>query len=197
MKDKILWIALGVLAALLIGNTFVNRSSHSAIDAAHDSLQVAIRDGDVATRAATDYMHRADAAEARADAADSAATALAGRATRATVVYRTVRDSAPADCAPVIAAADSAISLEHARGDSLATALQSERSALASTKAASDTVVAAYERLRTAATTLDKAVQPSWREKLVPKLGIGAAAGIDPFTRRPSTAVGVTLGWTF
>lgn len=197
MKERILWIALGLLAAILVGNTFVNRHQDSTVQAAHDSLTVALRDGE-RQKSLVDFLTtRASQADARADAADSAATVISGRAARATVVYRTVRDSAPADCAPVIAAADSAISLEHARGDSLASALLNERSALADTKVASDSVRASYERLRTAATTLDKAVQPSWRQKLVPKLGFGGAAGIDPFTRRPSTTVGMTLGWTF
>lgn len=197
MKDKILWIALGVLAALLIGNTIVNRSGRSALSAAQDSLHVALRLGDNALRAADILGASARAAEARAATADSAATALAHRADRATVVYRTVRESAPTDCAPVIAAADSVISLEHARGDSLTSALQNERKALVDTRDAFDSVSAAYGRLRTAATTLDRAVQPSWREKLVPKFGIGAVAGIDPITRRPATAAGLTLGWTF
>lgn len=197
MQVRVLYVALAVLALILGANTLTSHRASGELKAAHDSLTVALRAGDHSRMVADLLRTRAAQAAAHADLAEAAAIELARRARRAEVVYRVAVDSAPAECAPVIEAANAVLAIEQARADSLSGALQSVRSSLTDTRAALDSVRGSYERLRTAAVTLDNAVKPSWREKLVPKLGIGGAVGVDPFTRRPATAFGVTLGWTF
>lgn len=183
MLEKILFVVLIVLALILGANTIASHARTGELRAAHDSLVIALRNGDRSRALAAFLSTRAAQAEQRADS-----LAHAGRV--AHVKYVAVRDAAPAECAPLAAAAEEEIALAHEE-------TQEVRSALGDTRAALDSVRASYDRLRSAAVTLDHVAAPSWRERLVPKLGFGAAAGVDPFTRRPAMAVGVTLGWTF
>jgi hypothetical protein len=191
------WVALGVLLVGLVANSFVNRRQEGALADARDSVVVALRDSE-RSRALTDLLlQRTADAEARADSAEAQADTLKRLADVAKVKYDGVKAAAPAVCLPVISAADTLIARVQSRADSLDSALQSEREAVADMHVALDFVRASNARLEAAARVLVNVSAPSWREKLIPRFGVGAAAGVNPVTGRPAAAVGITVGWHF
>lgn len=198
MSPKLIlgWVLGG---AVLLGSVHYcaqDRHDHT-LKAAQDTLHAAIRDGD-RQKSLIDFLsNRAALAEARADSAAARADSLGRAAGRAQVRYVTLHDAAPADCRPALDAADSVIAVLAQDTVDLRKTAQEARSARADTKVALDSVRGSYGRLEAAATTLSRASRPSWVARLTPHLGLGIAAGIDPVTRRPSTAAGITFGWSF
>ena len=121
---------------------------------------------------------RADSAEARADSAEARAAA---HMKAAKVIYV----QAPDTCKPYIAQATK----ETKR------AYHEEKKAAAELRARGDILQRNVTDLSKTSQQLVAASRPSFWSHLVPQVGVGAAAGIDPITRKPATAVGVTLSW--
>jgi len=69
------------------------------------------------------------------------------------------------------------------------------RQANDSLRAALSTIVPSAGRLSDVAVRLVEATRPSFLERVIPKVGVGVAAGINPATMKPAVVVGVTLGW--
>jgi hypothetical protein len=181
--SRFLVLVGALLLTMLVGSEIAGHRSNVAERTARAALDAALSADDSQKKQVAFLTETAARAKAAADSIR--------RARPATVVkYVAVRDSAPADCQPVIEAADQLIASGQAESDSL-------RSALGHTEVALDSVRASLGRLRPAAVALEHASRPSLRERLTPKLGFGAAVGVDPLTRRPATAIGMTLGWTF
>lgn len=111
---------------------------------------------------------------------------------------------APDTCGPVISAALDAIESVTAADSALKLELQADQHDKAIVVAQRDSAREALGKLIVAAHNEIVAATPttghralSLLSRLTPKLGVGAAVGIDPMTNRPAKAVGVTLGWSF
>lgn len=121
---------------------------------------------------------RADSAEARADSAEARARA---HIAKAKVIYI----AAPDTCKPFIKQAVHEVK----------SAYHEEKKAAGELRAASGIRERSVTDLRSTEKRLIDASKPSFLSHFVPSVGVGATAGIDPFTRKPATAVGVTLSW--
>jgi len=171
---------------------------HAQVIAQADSARA-----DSAVRAAARAKIHADSAEARAGRAvvraQAAERLLAATQARAA----TVAASAPDTCAPYIAAVEQARDAVMDAGSAWHDAYDAQRIAVGHLRARGDSLASANATLTRTVGDLHRtsddlahASKPSFFSHLVPKVGIGATAGIDPFTHRPSTAVGVTLSWS-
>lgn len=183
------------VAVLAVGGSFISRAREGELRTAHDSLTIALRDGARSKAFAELLFERGQAAELRADSAERRADSLARVRRVAVARYDTARATAPDTCGPVIAAADSAIGAAQAEAEMARTGLRIAQEATKEYRAALDTLVPAYERLRAAAVAVDRSARPGFLERITPRFGVGAAAGFDPLSRRPAIVVGVTLGW--
>ena len=182
-----------VLAA--IGGVFHVRDSR-ALAEARGATTVAVAEARLAVQAMDDAFVYAEGQKWIADTAVKLAVSAAERAkrleARGSVLPRVYPDSS---CTKALAIADSTASAwqeayvhEHAATEVLVPALDT-------TLRTGAALATATTRVNTAATALVKASRPSFFARLKPDIGFGAAAGIDPFTRKPSTTIGVTLSW--
>lgn len=171
----------------------------------------------VARQAGTDVAiarHDAHAAREIAQAAENRAGLLAEAADRAAqaarvnehradslaalparVHYVATRAQAPDTCAALVAVADSALAQADSVSSALRSANQSLHTALDSTNTALALVRGSQRQLGVATSNLERAARPSLAARLLPRPGVGLAAGIDA-AGRPALVVGVTLGWS-
>ena len=142
-----------------------------------------------AIRAANEAIEYADSVEAAAQAHVARVDTL--------IVYRRAaqpqRDSvvaaAPDTCAPAIAA----LKAELADADSIASgwksAFEDEQRAAARLRVGTATVTEAADKLV-------KASGGFWKD-IIPEVGFGVAAGIDPTEADFDTVIGITLSWDY
>lgn len=191
MKYLPVVITAGIL--LIIG-AYVRHSYSVALSDAQAATKQAVANAHSAAIALDDALVFAAAQAATADSARAAADKSAERAARLSA-RRAPTDS----CPKALVIADSTAAAwreayvnEHSATEALIPALDT-------TLHAGKALVVATERLDTAATALVKASRPPFFSRLLaglkPDIGVGAAIGIDPFTRKPSTTIGVTLSW--
>lgn len=197
MKAKIIVAVVSAVVALLIGNQWGAHAQQGTLGAARDSLAAALTDAGRQKNMVDFLTTRASLAEARADAESARADSLAHVSQKALIRYTSVKATAPDTCALVIAAADSAISTAQAEAEAARNGLRSAQDAAKDYKAARDTALAALARLSVAAGAVQVASAPSWRERVIPRFGVGATIGVNPATGRPAMAAGLTIGWQF
>lgn len=189
-----------VLAGLLLTSLYVGLSTHRGesrqIQVAHDSLRVALADAGRQQELVDFLTTRASLAEERADAEAARADSLERIAVKARVRYVDAAATAPDTCAPYIALANEALATTDSVAEARRRALQSSQEAASGFHAALDTAKASNARLRAAGTAV-VASQPSRFSRLLPRVGVGAAAGVNPLTGHPSLTTGITFGWTF
>ena len=182
-----------ILAA--IGGVFHVRDSR-ALAEARGATTVAVSEARLSVQWMNETIVWAQGQKAAANRDIQDAASAAERAkrleARGSVLPRVYPDSS---CTKALAIADStaaswreAYGHEHAATEALVPALDT-------TLRSGTALVVATERVDAAATALVKASRPSFFARLKPDIGFGAAAGIDPFTRKPSTTIGVTLSW--
>lgn len=164
-------IPLAILVLLIIGFDYTY-NQHQALAEARGALwhSQVIAKADSA---------RADSAEARADSAEAQARR---HAQSADIVYIASPDS----CKPYIAQATHEV----------VQAYEHEKQAATELRNASGLREHSVTDLQSTSKALAAKSKTSFFQHLIPKVGVGAAAGIDPFTHKPSTAVGVTLSWS-
>lgn len=181
-----------VLALVLIGGSLSRRhagdlaTARSDVRAAVGMSQAAIARSDILSEVA-------DSSVARAERAERKAAELASRPAR--ILYLAAKESAPDTCAALVAAADVALANADSVSSELRTANVSLHTALDDTRVALAGVRAVAVILGAKASILERAARPSWASRLIPKPGIGIAAGVD-LTGRPTVLVGVTFGWS-
>lgn len=190
-------IALEIVVAAAGAGAIIRHNHRQSVSAAHDSVAVALAGQVRAVAEAHAAEARADSAHAAAARAERAADALARREAQIVARYRQREGVAPDTCRPVLVLADSALAVADEKADSLQNALRTEKGVSAGLRASLDSVIVAAGRTEAAATLLDHASRPSWRERLTPRLGLGATVGVNPVTGRPAVAAGLTLGWSF
>lgn len=196
MKIPVVFWAIGALLAVSLVASGVQRAHQGVDAAARDSLHAALQSVERSKAWGDLLFERAQLAELRADAEARRADSLERANVRARVQYVTVRETAPAECAPVIAAANAALAVSDSVSESRAAALRSSQEAASGFRAARDTAQAALARLQAAATVVDR-TRPSLLSRLAPRMGVGVAAGVNPVTGWPSLTTGITFGWTF
>jgi len=204
--------ALAILAITIAGRMLRTRDN-AALLAARDSAHVAR----LALEQAESHAARADSVAASAVAAarlaherEQRATSHADSATRTLTVvrerYRVASLAVPDTCRTIVAAADTVL----ATADSVVSALRSALSAsderavflqlsLDTTRAALLQLRVAAHRSVAATAQLERRIAPSFLmrlARLAPRLGVGAAGGIDRYGRANVTT-GITLGWSF
>lgn len=132
---------------------------------------------------------RADGTEVRlaAERADFAKSTTAAPDTCREVVEKA--RIALASASDVAQALRSAVATATERGDSLQLAIDSSMAPLRR-------LVVADSVVGSAATAVVNAMRPSFLSRFVPKLGVGAAVGIDALYH-PNVVIGLTLGWKF
>lgn len=189
---------IALVALLVFGVVYATgRSASHRLDVAQDSLAVALKDG-ARQKSQVDFLTtRAGQIEARADSEAHRADSLAQLSRKAEIRYVVARSAAPDTCKPVLVLADSAIGAAQAETESARTALRLTQEAANGYRTALDTIRPAYDRLRVAAVSVDRATRPGLVARLTPHLGLGVAGGVDVLTRRPAIVTGLTLGWSF
>ena len=188
-------IVAAILAA--IGGVFHVRDSR-ALAEARGATTVAVAEAHLAVQWMNETVVWAQGQKAVADRASQAAALEAERAKRLAV--RPALPVLPVVCKPALEAlarADSASASWQAAYAGEHAATGTLRAALDSVQRVGTTLAAITTRVNDAATALVKASRPSFFARLKPDIGFGAAIGVDPFTRKPSTTIGVTLSWDF
>ena len=184
------WIAAALVAIVLAGSYF-SFTQHNDLLAARAAVQAAQTRGAAQLRVNELVLKYAAQQEAVADSAEAVVDTVIVRARVADVKLAaapSVRDSLTA----AVAGRDAYRSAFHTQMAASA-ALRSRGDSLARANRDLTDVVRDYGD---ASQAILDATKPSFLARLVPDVGVGAAVGIDPFTRKPSTAVGVTLSWS-
>lgn len=191
-----------LVTAAVLAIVVIPLAVHSAHKAAA-ATAVAVAETQTARAETAVAIRASQAAQARAavyDSASKAAEARAAGATRradeAVTRYKIARATSPDTCSLLAVAADTAIAAEAAIAPNLQNALQNEQKRGDILSGALGPVTAAAGHLRAASGTLVTASKPSILSRLTPRLGFGAAAGIDVLGR-PDALIGITLGWSF
>ncbi|HEX7019011.1 MAG TPA: hypothetical protein VF159_03305, partial [Gemmatimonadaceae bacterium] len=193
---------LGLVAVLGFSGLYSQRRAAAAeakLEVAQRDAKLATAAADAALAAAADSaaaarraMARADSLQVRADSIDRLFQASRTR-------FETVAEAAPDTCAELVVLAaealdraDEEIQLERAKAESA-------RSAVLGLQFALTTVSDSLARLRDATTNLGSAARAathtSFFDRIRPRLGVGAAAGVGP--KGPDAIVGITVGWSF
>jgi hypothetical protein len=196
---RILLAALVVILA--IGALFADEKLAGAradLAAAKASTAAAVRAATDAERVARVYSAVARDAELESIRQARRADSLAARAKTLRGVYNAAAAAAPDTCSDVIAAADSLIATSDSVSQTLRAALSDASVAIASLQLGLDTTTSALIQLRNSAGALAGASTRTERrsvlQRILPKPGIGVAAGVDVLGR-PSLTAGLTFGW--
>ncbi len=190
MRGWKLYLSLIVGAVLVLGAIRFVASHFTDLADARADLKAVQADAEAQitiNKEITDYAERlvrtADSAEQVAERAELRAERAEGRLEAA----KTAADSLP----PAIAAKD-------AWHD----AYTSELAAAGALRARGDTLEAANKHLAIlvrdygdASKGILDATRPSFLKSLLPNVGVGAAVGINPLTRKPASVIGLTLSW--
>lgn len=177
-------------------------ASAAALDSAKADAERAIVTQRIAELHVSAYEQAAEAAMLRAVSAEAAGRRAGRVADSAIAAYRAIAATAPDTCRAVVATADRAIATSDSTRAVLATGLQAAQEAAKGYKASTDTLLVTSHVLVASTGKLANAVgrakadRPSLLSRIMPHVGIGAAAGLDP-TGVPRVVVGPTLGWTF
>lgn len=197
--------AIALIGAVLVPAHLNSRlaSATAAAESARIATVAALDSAARLERIAADVRQQAKADSARADSAEAHAAAIEQRAAVRTGSYEQAARQAPDTCRVVIAAADSALATKDSTVTALHSALDLSHKAEADLTAALDTTALALKRVQDAAvpltkavTVLEKASHPSFFTRLVPRVGPGAAAGIDAYGK-PNITYGIALSWSF
>lgn len=146
---------------------------------------------------AVEAINTAEAEKAKAEAAEKASRRHKAEADQAKAEVAAL-GAAPDTCAPWIEGLQTALDSETARGDSLEVASAARVRAAANLRAALDSVTAANDSLlkanRSIEDAADKLIRRTFWDKVLPEVGVGAAAGVDA-EGEPNVVVGVTLSY--
>lgn len=186
-----------VAAAVILAGIVAERYSDERLVAERALVAAAVARADSAAQVAAELRAVTDSALAQAARADSAARAVGQRSDSVRVVYRRVAVLAPDTCAPVVAAADSALAAADSVAGALRTLAASHEDAARAAIERADVSEAALRDVRAAAGRLERAARPSLLSRLTPKPGLGLAAGVNVATGRPAAVLGATLAWRF
>ena len=207
MRWKIILIAVAVLATLFGSYHLYTQQQalaeargafwHAQVQATADSIRA-----DSAVREAKAHAARADSAEAvarRAVVGAHAAERLLAAVQAKTAVLVA---AAPDTCAPYLRAADEARAAAVDVADAWHRAYTSQLTATGELRVANDSLTSANAALKRSVGDLGRtgdhlahASKPSFWSHLVPEIGVGATAGVDPITHKPAVAVGATASW--
>jgi hypothetical protein len=142
-----------------------------------------------------------DSLEAAGAAHAAQAKVAVKRETELRQVYDSVSAMAPDTCAPVIAAADSALAVAGSAVEALTAAYVDASAANDSLHVANDELRGALIEtqhslsvLNEASGKLVRAAHPSLFSHILPRAGLGVAVGLSP-AGVPGIVFGVTLGW--
>lgn len=194
MKNEgiVFGLLLGAVVVIVVGLGAVNALARN--DA---KLAVAQQETRAAKIALDSAFDRATALEAQAISlrklADMRTNAGKGAAVRAT---RRVTDT--------LVVGDSLALVEAiAMAEDWHEAYEEEKAASGLLRQSNDSLHAALAEIKPAAARLSdvsvklvEASRPNLFARLLPGVGLGVAAGIDPSTQRPAIVVGITLGWS-
>jgi hypothetical protein len=171
---------LSIAVAVLLGAFYLHTQQGKLAEARGAAKQ--------ALASAEHQKHRADSLEAigqaHAGRADSVTRELKVANKKANVAIV----AAPDTCDQYIAAVANARDLAVETADHWRVAFDAEKQAAAVLRGTLRDVGDASKQLV-------KQSKPSFLSRLTPDVGLGATAGVDPFTREPAVAVGVTLSW--
>lgn len=209
--------SLGILFAGSLAQGRARGAERAALDSAHVALAAANARADSALdfagQASSEAAFHASRASAYGQIAHNArlrADRLAGEASAATAAYRALAAAAPDTCRPALDAGDIALAkadstadaFKHeadastARAADLETALHKAEAARDSLRGAVVSLRAAAGQVDDAAATLARSTERTWRERLMPRPGVGVAAGVSP-AGRFDVVTGPTLSWSF
>lgn len=178
-------LILAAVAALLFATTitgayFTFKRGQDAAGARQMAVQAA--------RTAEEAIEYADSVEAAAAAEVARArTTETKRIARAPATSRIIAES-PDVCKPVVDALTADIADLTVESKSWQTAFEKEKEAAGKLKPATSALIGAT-------TDLVEATKPSFFARLVPKVGVGGAAGVSAIDRRPDVVIGITLAW--
>lgn len=201
------WVRVGTFAFFLaIVGFAVNAVADLVVDAraeakaARDIAKASVAQSILAEESARRAAQRARDAEVSRDSALKSAEQAAKDREAALDILDALESELPQECEPAFDAAALALSHASTVESSLRLALSREQTAHAETKAGRDSLQAALVTLRSATTGLVQASAKQERRgrwaKLLPRLGVGGAGGIDLFAR-PNAVTGITFGWAF
>jgi len=173
-----------------------SKAARAALSQALHDAEQALRVAESATQEAQRSRRERDAAKHRADSA--AAVAAGDRAQ-----FAAFAAAAPDTCRDLVRAAEAALVAKdtveaHLRGALAASETEAAQILLArdSLRAALAKVIPAGATLVSADAKLERAARPSLFTRILPRPGIGAAAGFDALGH-PRIIIGVTFGWPF
>jgi hypothetical protein len=196
-------VAFALATGKLHGRDTALTAATAVADSAHRETVAALAIARADSVRATVYKASADSALAVADSERARGNTARADATKARAAYASVRVNAPADCAPLVAAADTALAHASVAQASRTAEASDLRGALLSQQNRGDSLSVALSGLTTAAgradtalTNVVSATRPSLASRLIPHIGAGVAVGVDA-TGAPHTIIGVTLGWAF
>jgi hypothetical protein len=204
MKERTMIRLMVGLTALFVLNQTVAVVRDNRVAEARAATRIAVvrADSVLAAKALSDATIRqivveADTIVRRAQRAEARAIRSNEEYTRLRKQFAEIEPSASPDS--IIAAADSALEAADSTIVELRSSLGLQieataklRAALESEQAAHQETAGALTELRTSSTSLVGATRPSLIQRLLPKVSLGAAVGLD-MTGRPNTVVGVTL----
>lgn len=193
-------VAFAVIS--VIGGVWLHREFEDRLTVASADAQKAVDFAQTALLYATEQEHVADSARQVAEAANSRADRAEAKLVKAKVSYSVAVAAAPDTCAPVIAAADTALALADSALVARATAYDSLNVAFDAQKRATAALDSGLVKLVPATENLIAATKKSWLLKLLPSVDfhIGVEAGLDVLNKgKPWAYVGpsVSVGWTF
>lgn len=198
------WVLLLVcvfatLAAWRFASSTVTAATAKA-EVARQETRQAVADAGHALALAGIAQRQVDSLRSQRDSAATRASTFERSAARLSGKLAALAVAAPDTCRPIILTADSLVAAQDSVIGSLHVALDRSIASERHLQIVVDTLSSSLVRFRTAATTLikadEKVARRSLLAKLLPRPGIGIAAGFDP-AGMPHVLTGITLGWSF
>jgi hypothetical protein len=197
MSVKIIGAVVLAAVCIAIGGGYASHRRQGELAGAQAALATALKQDAQEKDVLAALLARGSAAEARADSEAARGDSLAKASRKTEIKYVAVKAVAPADCAPVVAAADSALSDAQVEVETTRAALTSSQEAAKDYQVARDSALASLARLSAAASAVHAVASPGFIERFRPKFVVAAVAGVNPFTGHPDAVVGAGLGWSF
>ena len=190
--------SLPITIVLAIGS-FLWYQHHSAgeLEKARTEVAVANHQADLAIAVMQTAISYADSAVIAADSAVARANAQAAKQARQAPRVATIVAQAPDTCKPVIAALQGQLATSQAESESWHDAYDEQKAATGRLQAAAGPLVDASQAQSAAGQHLSDASKPSFLGRILPDVGVGAVAGVDPFDHSFHVVVGPSLHWSF
>lgn len=207
MLRKVLYGA-AVLVVLAVLGSILNRYHQNSLAGTLGELKAAQAANATVSQLAAQALSAGAQLKAHADSAERRAAVEKRRGDSLSRVAVDARSRFTSElafvadtCKPILDLAVAALAADSVEAESLKLQLASSQDAFQSQRLRADTTEDALRRLRVssaalsvAASNVAHAASPSLLSRLLPHLGFGGAAGVNP-GGRPDAVVGVTFGW--